>query len=140
MQLFDLIKTIFEKPREWSKVSNHVKRSNFYMTQRFFSISYPMQANAFNNVKIDHAQVIDIWQRLLSKKYSKTPGWIYTKTDKKIEEKKKQKTSTYEPSEEVIKFYLEKSKMNMKDFHQAKVFMKDKLYDELKFLEKNMLN
>lgn len=136
IKLFDLIKIIFEKPKEWYKITNQDKRGNFFMINRFMAIKYPVEANQFNHIKITPDKSIDVWQSLMSRVYSKVPGWIFTKTKAVAVDKKK--VSTYEPSEEVIKFYLERNKASMRDYNDAKKLMKETLYIELEKIEKNL--
>lgn len=137
--LFDLIKTIFEKPKEYKeKVTDYDKRTSSFMISRFMSIQYPLQANDFNHIKINPARCVDVWQRIMSKMYSKTPGWIYTKTNAKKETQEKKKKTNFEPSEETIKFYLERYEMSLREYNDAKVFMKDDLYNELERIEKQL--
>ena len=54
MKLFDYIKVLFGKDVNWDKVSNYDKSKNSFMTNRFMSIKFPIQANMFNTLKIDN--------------------------------------------------------------------------------------
>ena len=77
------------------------------------SINFPLQAQAFNHIKISQAETIDYWQGQLSKLYSRSPDWMYTKTGKKA----KKKISW--PSDEAVMFYLRKHGMSRKDLNDA---------------------
>lgn len=122
MELFDLIKIIFEKPAEYEKVGRYDKAKNFFMINRFMSISYPIQANAFNHIRISQPEIIDYWHSNLRRIYTKTPTWMYVKTKKKKVEKIKM------PSEEAISIYLSKTGYTRKSLDQAlKFFGKDTL-------------
>ena len=52
MDLFDIIKS-FTSQKAWENVSKADKQRNLFMINRIMSIQFPLQANAFNNTKID---------------------------------------------------------------------------------------
>lgn len=106
MELFDILKAFFSE-KDWGEVTKHDKSRNFFMINRIMSISFPLQANAFNNTKIDPVPVIDFWKSTLNQKYKATPGWFFTST------KKKEKKEVFIPSEEVSSFI--KSKYEISD-------------------------
>lgn len=115
MELFDFVKIIFEKPKEYSKIKDHEKKKFFFMVNRWISIVYPVQANQFNNIHIETDRVLDFWQRnLQSVCKGKTPFWIYTKT-KKSEKIEKSKI----PSEESINLYLERKGYSKRQLDQS---------------------
>ena len=87
MELFDILKAFFSD-KKWQDVTKQEKAKNFFMINRIMSISLPLQANAFNNTKIDPVSVIDFWKFTLNTKYKTPPGWFFTSTNKK--EKKKE--------------------------------------------------
>lgn len=97
MELFDVLKAFFSE-KKWQDVTKQDKARNFFMINRIMSISFPLQANAFNNTKIDPVSVVDYWKSTLNSKYKTPPGWFFTSTNKK--EKKKD----YVPKEEVSDF------------------------------------
>jgi hypothetical protein len=89
MELFDIVKKIFTQNKsEWDKVSKNDKNRNFFMLNRIMGIQFPVQANQFNKLKVNPSPVIDWWNDSLSHRYSKTPSWIFTKTNKKESSKK----------------------------------------------------
>ena len=112
MELFDFIKTLF-KTTEYNKLKPYEKSKYFFMINRFMSINFPLQAQAFNHIKISQAETIDYWQGQLSKLYSRSPDWMSTKTGKKA----KKKISW--PSDEAVMFYLRKHGMSRKDLNDA---------------------
>lgn len=121
--LFDLIKILFENPEKYKKVSTVDKNRYFFMINRLLGIGFPMQANAFNHIKISTSHVVDYWHGQSIKLYKKTPQWIYT-SPKKAEVKKDIKW----PSDEAVKFYLERTKSSKKDLIQAvKIFGEESL-------------
>jgi hypothetical protein len=114
MDLFDILKSFFSE-KDWQEVSKHDKSRNFFMINRIMSISFPLQANAFNNTKVDPVPVIDFWKSTLNQKYKATPGWFFTST------KKKEKKEIFIPSEEVsdlIKTKYEISDREIKELCQ----------------------
>ena len=53
MKLFDYIKVLFGRDPQWEKLKGYDKSKNSFMTNRFMSIKFPIQANMFNALKID---------------------------------------------------------------------------------------
>ena len=86
MDLFDIIKS-FTSQKAWENVSKADKQRNLFMINRIMSIQFPLQANAFNNTKIDPVSVVDYWKEALSTKYKAPPGWFFTSTKKKEKSK-----------------------------------------------------
>lgn len=122
MELFDFIKILF-RPDEYAKLKQHEKSKYYFMLNRFMSINFPLQAQAFNHLKVSQAEAVDYWQGQLSKLYSRSPDWMYTKTGKKANKKK-----IAWPSEEAVAFYLSKNGMSKRDLHDAvKMFGDDAL-------------
>ena len=97
MELFDILKAFFSE-KQWEDVSKIDKSRNFFMINRMMSIFFPLQANAFNNTKIDPVPVIDFWKTTLNRSYKTPPGWFFTAT------KKKEKIKNFAPSEEAANF------------------------------------
>jgi len=121
MELFDFIKILF-KPEEYAKLKQHEKGKYYFMLNRFMSINFPLQANAFNHLKLSQPEAVDYWHGQLSKLYTRSPDWMYTKTGKKGKKK-----SAW-PSEEAVAFYLDKNKMSKRELHDAvKMFGDDAL-------------
>ena len=89
MKLFDYIKVLFGKDVNCDKVSNYDKSKNSFMTNRFMSIKFPIQANMFNTLKIDPVGQAESW-RLISSKFNRVPGFIYTKVKKTPKQKAKE--------------------------------------------------
>ena len=132
--LFDFIRKIFEKPGEYAKTSKSDKAKYFFMLSRLMSIQFPIQAQAFNHIKISQAEVSDYWQQSMMKLYNRTPGWIYTKTKKVSEKKKKEEV----PSDEAINYYLERTKMSMRELNDAVKMFGDQAYDPIRRIETMM--
>lgn len=130
-KLFDFIGVIFSDDNRYEKINNKDKVKHYFMTNRFFSIKYPVQACEFSAMDINGAAVCDSW-RMIGRRYKRTPGWIYTKT-KKISEKKDKKS--YTPSQEAIDHYLFLNEIGMKDFNDAMKLNKDALIDILRLID-----
>lgn len=116
MELFDVIKTIFKKKKDWEEVGKNDKVRNFFMINRIMSIQWPVQANQFNHTKVSPAPVVDWWHGTMSNYYSKSPSWIFTKTKKKEgKETKKIDFSEYEEAEAFVMKRFEVSKREISD-------------------------
>lgn len=122
MELFDIVKKIFsQNDSEWGKVSKNDKNRNFFMINRIMCIQFPVQANQFNKLKVNPAPVIDWWQDNLSHRYSKSPGWIFTKTNKKRVTKQEEQRN-----EDVEKFLRETLSVSSRDLKQLRDFYPEK--------------
>ena len=116
MEIFEITKVIFEQPNRWVEVSNLDKKRYFFILNRRFSIAHPLQAQALQHLKIDPVEVMDFWFRFLSKKYDKTPFWMYIKGVKKQEEEKQKKISV---SKEAMKEYMRLNRLDSKTMEAA---------------------
>ena len=133
MELFDFIKVIFTNPSEYSSTTPGEKRKHYFMCQRRFAINFPMQANALQHLKINQNAVIDWWQWFLRKQYKFVPGWMYTKGVKKSQEVKEKKLTV---SNELIKEYCKRFKVDSKSVRDALEFYPNDMIKELKEFEK----
>jgi len=134
MELFDLIKVIFENPEGYKEVSKLDKRKNFFMINRRFSIQHPMQANALNGLRISQEGAIDVWQRFMSKEYNgKTPYWMYTKGVKKAQEEKEKKINI---STAVVHEYAKKYGYDLKSVWDSLKLFPQEMGKELQEFEK----
>jgi len=131
---FEVSKTIFESPGRYADLTKGDKRSNFFILQRRFAINFPIQANLLQHIRINMEATIDWWQRYIrSKKYPKTPLWMYIQGVKKNQEKEEKKTkissdtiSEYcrfyqkDPKQikDAIRFYPEEMQKEMNDFQK----------------------
>jgi hypothetical protein len=133
MELFEITKAMFGDTNNYGDATKGDKRKNFFMVQRRMAIQHPMQAQAFNGLKINQEQAMDVWKRFLSKKYSKTPFWMYTKGVKKSKEEKEAKINI---SGALIEEYAKRHQMDLKTVYEAlKMFPKD-MQTEIKSFEK----
>ena len=128
MDLFPFINSFFTKNGEFQSTTQIERGRHFFMINRFCSIKYPVQASYFNHIKIHPGQAVTFWQELLSRTYSRTPGWMYTKTKSEKEKIKKAQPLT----DEVIRVYCEKMQMSRRDFDDWTKMFGDSVWDEMK--------
>jgi hypothetical protein len=129
--LFDFINGMFARPEEFKKTKMHERGKHFFMVNRLMSIQFPVQASAFNHIKINGAQVVTFWQEMLSRKYNRTPGWMYVKTRKEKEAKK----ASQVVNDETIRKYCEVHKISRRDVDDALAILGEPMYNELKQFE-----
>lgn len=132
MDLFPFINTFF-KPEEFRKIPLHERGKHFFMVNRLSSIAFPIQASYFNHIKISPGQAVTFWQNLLGAKYSKTPGWMFVKTKKAKEEKKKAEQPV---SDETIRKYCEHFKISRREIEEGLLLLGEPFKDELVNFEK----
>jgi hypothetical protein len=133
-KLFDFVKIMFTKPKEYNAIKNHNKKRHHFMINRFFAIKFPANAQLFNVNGINPIAVIDSWQ-LVAQRFKGVPGWVYTKTKKSTTVKDKSK---YIPSEEAIKVFLEKNEIGKREFKELEKYSREELYKTLQVIEKSM--
>jgi len=134
-KLFDFIKIMFERPKEWKAVKQHTKKRHTFMINRFFAIKFPENANMFNRNGIDGSSVIDSWY-LVAQRFKGVPSWIYTKT-KKAPAVAKSKDQ-YIPSDEAVRVYLDRNQIGKREFKELQQFAPDQLNADLKMIENSM--
>lgn len=125
---FEIIKNFFSPG--WDKINSRDKARNFFMINRTCSIQFPLQANMFNNIKIQPEGVVDWWKVFLSHKYRTQPSWVWTKTIKKEEKKKT------EYKEEIINFIKEKYEISEREIQELQDFFPQKFQSFYKDIEK----
>lgn len=130
--LFDFIKLVFTRNPEWEKLSDMDKNRNFFMTNRYMAIKFPVQAHFLSHYRISTSAVMDYWHRSLSAQHSSVPSWIYAKTKKREDKEQKR----YIPSEEVITWYCQRNEMSRRDFNTEVEYIGEIFLDEIKSLEK----
>jgi len=113
MQLFDYIKVLFGTDQQWDGLNGYDKTKNSFMTNRFMSIKFPVQADMFNKLGTDPVGQAEAW-RMVARKFSRVPSFIYTKTSSKG---KKQKE--WVPDPKALEFYLRVNEIGMREFELA---------------------
>jgi hypothetical protein len=132
-KLFDFIKIMFTKPDHYNKLKNFSKKRHHFMVNRFMAINFPVNAQSFNFNGINGASVIDCWHMVTSR-FSRVPGWIYTKT----KSSKKNTKDKYQPSETALNIYMQKNEIGTREIEELKMFCKEEFYADLKTLEKQI--
>ena len=135
MKLFDYIKVLFGKDEQWDKVTNYDKSKNSFMTNRFMGIKFPVQANLFNTLKIDPAGQAEAW-RLVSSKFNRVPGFIYTKVQKSA----KQKTKEWNPHPKALELYMKFNEIGEREYKEALKHNQSLVQSSIDILEKQMGN
>jgi|TARA_R110000803_G_C11978933_1_gene320500 hypothetical protein len=133
MKLFDYIKVLFGKDVQWDKTSNYDKSKNSFMTNRFMSIKFPTQANMFNTLKIDPVGQAEAW-RLVSSKFNRVPGFIYTKVKKTA----KQKAKEWNPDPKAKETYMKFNEIGEREFKEALKYNPELIQSSVDTLEKQM--
>lgn len=133
MVLFDFINAMFDR-NQYATIPDSIKRKHFFMVQRFMSIKFPVEADNLNRLGINQIAVMNFWHMILTKRFSRVPGWMYVKSKKSKNSGEKDKIDKFKP--DLIKFYIKGKKMDRRDFLFCKELFPDQLYEELKNLEK----
>jgi hypothetical protein len=135
MKFFDYIKVLFGKDEHWDKVTNYDKSKNSFMTNRFMSIKFPIQANLFNSLKIDPVGQAEAW-RLVSSKFNRVPGFIYTKVKKSA----KQKAKEWNPNPKALELYMKFNEIGEREYKEALKHNPSLVQSSIDILEKQMGN
>lgn len=136
-KLFDFMKMMFERPKEYAAIKQHNKKRHLFMINRFFSIKFPENASAFNRNGIEGSYVVDSWH-MVAQRFKGVPGWIYTKTKKSTSQKSAASKDQYIPSEEAIKIYLDKNEIGMREFKELQKFSPIELNQDLQRIENSI--
>lgn len=108
------------------------KSQSFFLTNRKLAAKYPVEANMFNRMHINLADVIDFWSHQL---YTgqRAPGWIYTKVDKEAKKGVDKSVSV-----SLMKAYCTYYGISMKDLEFALSLpgIKESMISDLKEFEK----
>ena len=134
-KLFDFIKIMFTKPKDYKAIKQHNKKRHTFMINRFFAIKFPENANMFNVNGIDGSSVVDSWH-MVAQRFQGVPSWIYTKTKKAAPVAKTKEQ--YIPSDEAVKVFMDKNEIGKREFEELKNFAPDQLYADLKMIENSI--
>lgn len=132
IDLFKLIKIMFENRREYEKLTNMDKERNSFMCNRIMSIAFPMQAHmlSLNGLKGHH--IVDFWQKI-AQRNNRVPTWIYTKTKNNQTKTKKFKYTLKDPE---VEYFLRKRQWSVKDWEDNLLLNSDELKKELDKISK----
>jgi hypothetical protein len=131
MKLFDYIKVLFGKDKEWEEATDYDKSKNSFMTNRFMSAKYPIQANMFNQLRTDAVGQATAW-RMVSSKFNKVPSFIYTKLKKEKEEKE------WKPNDKALQLYLKLNEIGEREFNEVLKFNYTEIKKSIEILEKQI--
>lgn len=131
---FDIIDMMFTKKDEFDKLSKFTLEKNFFMINRVFSIKYPTQAQFFNNLKINTAEVIKCWQQFLTKYEipNKVPYFVYTKGSKKSSDAKDE----VKFKKQDIVDYAKKYNLSLRDVEDIIQFKPQEFTEQIQELDK----
>lgn len=134
IDLFKLIKIMFEDRRGYMKLTNMDKERNSFMCNRLFSIQFPMQAHmlSLNGLKGHH--IVDFWQKIALRN-NRVPPWIYTKTKNN---QTKQKPFKYTMKDPEVEFLMKKRDWGVKDWEGNLTLNRDALKKELDRISKQI--
>lgn len=135
--LFDYINMIFKNPNKFSKLPSYEKEKSFFMSQRFFSIKYPIQAAMFNNIRINSGEAMQYWCDSLSKIYNNTPQWIWG-TLKEVKKKKETEKNKLDVKDSTIIYYCNINQCSRRDVDEAFETYGEEFVEQLKNLEKTI--
>ena len=122
--LFEIIDAIFRNRGYIMNMTEQQANQNVFMVLRRMAINYPIQANVFNNGKVNALDVIKFWSDYL---YCGTvPRWAYTSGASK------QKKSTKDDiTKNDIKEYIEFYGIERKDFDFAMKIYTDETVNDV---------
>lgn len=127
--LFEIIDAIFMNKGYINNMTDQQTNQNLFMVLRRLAINYPLQANLFNNGKVNALDVIKFWSDYL---YCGTvPRWAYTSSGASKEKKKVDKN---EITKSDIKEYIEFYDIERKSFDFAmRIFTEETINDVKEF-------
>lgn len=133
--LFDILNSIFTSKDVLSDYPAQTLKNNYFMINRRLAIKYPLQAQLFNNTKINQLDVIKFWNDFLSK--GGFPRWIYTPgaaKSKAAKDIKKKVTSKQ------IESFCNHYNINKRDVDTAMKFFPEEMVAEILEYNKMMDN
>lgn len=125
---FEIIKAFHSQ--EWDNLKDRDKSRNFFMINRICAVNFPLQANAFNHIKIQPEKAVDFWKVFISHHYKKSPQWIWTKTLKGEKEEEKKYDET------ILNFIKEKYEVSDREIKELIRFFPKKFSTFYKEIEK----
>jgi hypothetical protein len=131
--LFSFVKIFFTDVTTYNGLKQYDKAKNRFMINRFMAINYPVMAQRLNKLGTNAANVVDSWS-MIAQRYTRVPGWIYTKLNKqtKIDNK------VYEPDPDALMFYLNRYQISRRDYKLALKFNAEAVMKEIEYIEKQI--
>lgn len=130
MELFDVIKKMFDSDDKWAQIPNWDKNRYFFMINRIMAIQFPNIAHQFNHIKINPVSAVDWWHGNLRNVYKKYPQWIFTSA-KSVKEKNKKE----EINENVKKLIKDKFEISDREINEIREFWPDRFKKFCKDIE-----
>ncbi len=131
MELFEFVRVMFTDSKKYSSLKNAEKAKHFFMVNRFMSIKHPTTAQALNRVGTNPWAIMDLWQ-LVASRFSRVPGWIYTKTKRPTSEK------VWKPNSNVAAIWMERNGVGERELRDAIRFFPEETKKAFVSLEKQM--
>lgn len=131
IKLFDYIKILFGSDAEWDKLTSYDKSKNIFMTNRFMSIKWPIQAQLFNKLKTDPVGTSECW-RIVGSKFNRVPGFIYTKV------KTQPKKNEWHPDQKYVDVYMKINEIGEREFKEALKFNPSQIKAAIDKIQKQM--
>ena len=130
--LFDTLAALFNNKEYINGLTKESIKQNSFMINRRLAIMYPLQAQVFNNSKVNPVDVLYFWSDYLyNGKFP--PRWIYTagaaKSQAKNDNKKEITTAQ-------IKAFCNRYGYSMKDIDSALKFFPAEIVEEIKEFNK----
>lgn len=130
--LFDTLAALFNNKEYINGLTKESIKQNSFMINRRLAIMYPLQAQVFNNSKVNPVDVLHFWSDYLyNGKFP--PRWIYTAGAAKSQEKKDNKK---EITTAQIKAFCNRYGYSMKDIDSALKFFPSEIVEEIKEFNK----
>ena len=121
--LFDLINALFTSREYVYNITAETAKQSLFMVLRRLAIKYPVEANVFNDSKVNPIDVIRFWSDFLY--CGSVPKWVYTSVTSK-------KKSKDEITAADIRMYKQHNDMTDAQFEDAMRFFRNELIEEIK--------
>ena len=130
--LFDTLAALFNNKEYINGLTKESIKQNSFMINRRLAIMYTLQAQVFNNSKVNPVDVLHFWSDYL---YNGNfpPRWIYTAGAAKSQAKKDDKK---EITTAQIKAFCNRYGYSMKDIDSALKFFPSEMVEEIKEFNK----
>ena len=130
--LFDTLAALFNNKEYINGLTKESIKQNSFMINRRLAIMYPLQAQVFNNSKVNPVDVLHFWSDYLyNGKFP--PRWIYTAGAAKSQAKKDDKK---EITTAQIKAFCNRYGYSMKDINSALKCFPAEIIGEIKEFNK----
>jgi hypothetical protein len=127
-----LVDVMFCDPKKYATLARADKEKHAFTINRLMSMFYPILANDLNRSKINGAAVVDFWQAVARRRYTRVPKEFFTKTSG---EKKKK---SFIPDEATVRYFMEAQEIGRDAFTELLRRFPDEMEKELKDIEKMM--